>query len=101
MMATKGRPFTVRSSRDFEERLEIEEQRTTRLRAPVLEDLVDEALRMRWFPRIGFMRSESNRTAHLLRTGLEVALVYCREYPDDVDWHVRENDRTPKDGHRV
>jgi plasmid stabilization system protein ParE len=101
MMTTKDRPFTVRSRRDFEERLEVEEQRTTRPRAPVLEDLADEALRMCRFPRIGYMRPESNLRAYLLGTGLEVALGCCREYPEDVDWHVRENDHSPENGHRM
>jgi hypothetical protein len=36
----------------------------------------------------------------MLGTGLEVVLVYYRKYPEDVDWHRRENDRSPEEGHR-
>jgi hypothetical protein len=55
---------------------------------------------MRRFPGIGFMGSERDRRACLLGTGLEVVLVYYRKYPEDVGWLVRENDRSPEEGHR-
>ena len=42
-MATKGRPFTMRLRRDFEELLEMEARRSRRPKAQVLEDLADEA----------------------------------------------------------
>jgi hypothetical protein len=32
---------------------------------------------------------------------LEVALAYRREYPEEIDWHIRENDRTPEEWHRM
>jgi len=36
--------------------------------------------------------------AHPLTTRqLEVALAYRREYPEEIGWHVRENDRTPEE----
>ncbi len=131
-MTTKGRPFTMRLRRDFEELLEMEARRSRRSKAQVLEDLADEALRMRRFPGIGFMGPEHDRRAYLLGTGLEVweivelyqdygekgrklmlgahpidgrqlevALAYYREYPEDIDWHIRENDRTPEEWHRM
>ncbi len=131
-MATKGRPFTIRLRRDFEELLEMEAWRSRRPKAQVLENLADEALRMRRFPGIGFMGPESDRRAYLLGTGLEVweivglyrdygeegrelmleahpiderqlqlVLAYYREYPGEIDWHVRENDRSPEEWHRM
>jgi hypothetical protein len=100
MIATKGRPSAVRLRREFEERLEVEAQRTRRPRASVSEELGDEAVRMRRFPGIGFMGSERDRRACLLGTGLEVVLVYYRKYPEDVGWLVRENDRSAEEGHR-
>lgn len=30
---------------------------------------------------------------------LEVALAYHREYPEEIDWHIRENDRSPEEWH--
>ena len=131
-MATKGRPFTMRLRRDFEELLEMEARRSRRPKAQVLEDLADEALRMRRFPGIGFMGPEGDRRAYLLGTGLEVweivelfrdygeqgrklmleahpidewqlevVLAYYREYPEEIERHVRENDRTPEEWHRM
>ena len=32
---------------------------------------------------------------------LEAALAYHREYPEEIDWHIRENDRTPEEWHRM
>lgn len=32
---------------------------------------------------------------------LDVALAYHREYPEEIDWHIRENDRTPQEWHEV
>jgi uncharacterized protein (DUF433 family) len=32
---------------------------------------------------------------------LEVALAYHREYPEEIDWHVWENDRAPDEWHRM
>ena len=32
---------------------------------------------------------------------LEAALAYHREYPEEIDWHIRENDRTPQGWHEM
>jgi uncharacterized protein (DUF433 family) len=32
---------------------------------------------------------------------LRVALAYHREYPEEIDWHVRENARTPEEWHEI
>jgi hypothetical protein len=32
---------------------------------------------------------------------LEVALAYHREYPEEIGWHVRENDRTSEEWYRM
>lgn len=32
---------------------------------------------------------------------LEIALAYHREYPEEIGWHVRENDRTPEEWYRM
>ena len=32
---------------------------------------------------------------------LEVALAYHREYPEEIGWHVRENDRSPEEWYRM
>lgn len=32
---------------------------------------------------------------------LEVALAYHREHPEEIDWRVEENDRTPEEWHRL
>ncbi len=131
-MATKGKPFTMRLRRDFEELLEMEARRSRRSKAQVLEALADEALRMRRFPGIGFMGAEHDRRAYLQGTGLdvwevmelvrdygedrrelmfeahpiaerqlEVVLAYYREYPEEIDWHIEENSRSPEEWHRL
>lgn len=30
---------------------------------------------------------------------LDVALAYYREHPEEIDWHIRENARTPREWH--
>lgn len=32
---------------------------------------------------------------------LEAVLAYHREYPEEIEWHVRENDRTPEEWHEM
>lgn len=131
-MATKGKPFTMRLSRGFEELLEIEARRSRRSKARVLESLADEALRMRRFPGIGFRGPDHDRRAWVMGTGLdvwelielyndygeerrklmfeahpiterqlEVGLAYHREYPEEIDWHIEENSRSPEEWHRL
>ncbi len=131
-MAAKGKPFTMRLRRDFEELLEVEARRLRRSKAQVLEALADEALRMRRFPGIGFRGPDHDRRAYLQGTGLEVweimelardygeehrelmfeahpvterqlevVLAYYREYPEEIDWHIEENSRTPEEWHRL
>jgi uncharacterized protein (DUF433 family) len=113
---------------EVERRLEEEAERVRQPKTVMLEALVDEGLRMRRFPGIGFMGPEHDRRAYLLGTGLEVwevvelyrdygeeekglmleahpvterqlrvALAYHREYPEEIDRHVRENVRTPEE----
>ena len=127
-MATKGRPFTVRLRPEVERRLEEEARRARRPKAVMLEALADEALRMRRFPGIGFRGPEHDRRAWVIGTGLdvwemielykdggeeilenhpisrrqlEVVLAYHKEYPDEIDWHIEENSRTPEEWHRL
>jgi uncharacterized protein (DUF433 family) len=130
-VATKGRPFTVRLRPEVERRLEEEAGRARRPKTVLLEALADEGLRMRRFPGIGFTGPEHDRRAYLSGTGLEVwevvelyrdygeeidllleahpvterqlrvALAYRREYPEEIDRHVRENARTSEEWEEI
>lgn len=124
-MATwKGRPLSIRLGRDFEELLELEAERAGIPKTRMLERLAEEALRMRRFPGIVFRGPEHRRRASVVGTGMDVweilmlhgaegretllethpvterqldmALAYHREYPQEIDRFLEENDRPPE-----
>ena len=120
----KGRPLSIRLGRDFEELLELEAERAGIPKTRMLETLAEEALRMRRFPGIVFRGPEHRRRASIAGTGmdvweglmlheaegretllgahpvterqLDVALAYYREYPEEIDRFLEENNRPPE-----
>ncbi len=90
----------------------------------MLERLAEEALRMRRFPGMVFRGPENRRRASVVGTGmdvwevsmlheaegretlleahpiterqLDIALAYYREYPEEIDRFLEENDRPPE-----
>jgi uncharacterized protein (DUF433 family) len=124
MTTKKGRPLSIRLGRDFEESLELEAERAGIPKTRMLERLAEEALRMRRFPGIVFRGPEHRRRASVAGTGMDVwevvmlheaegretllgahpvtgrqldlALAYYREYPEDIDRFLEENNRPPE-----
>jgi uncharacterized protein (DUF433 family) len=124
MVTKKGRPLSIRLGRDFEELLELEAQRAGIPKTRMLERLAEEALRMRRFPGMVFRGPEHRRRASVVGTGmdvwevlmlheaegretllgahpltgrqLDVALAYYREYPEEIDRFLDENNRPPE-----
>lgn len=120
----KGRPLSIRLEKDFEELLELEAGRAGIPKTRMLERLADEALRMRRFPGLVFRGPEHRRRASVSGTGMDVwevvmlhdaegrellleahplterqldlALVYYREHPEEIDRILEENDRPPE-----
>ncbi len=127
----KGEPFTVRFSPATQQAIEAEARRTKRTRTAVVEELADEALRMRLFPGIAFHDEFPFRDAYLLGAGLEVwelcellqiypdhqtlvdafprleqkhidlALAYREAYRDEIDGAIAENNRPREDLRRL
>ena len=124
MAVKKGRPISIRLGRDFEESLELEAERAGIPKTRMLERLAEEALRMRRFPGVVFRGPEHRRRASVAGTGidvwevvmldeaegrktllethpvterqLDVALAYHREYPEEIDRFLEENNRPPE-----
>jgi uncharacterized protein (DUF433 family) len=112
----------MRLSRATDELVTREAQRTRRSKGAVVESLTEEALRTRRFPGIAFRGSDWARRPWIIGTALDVweivaasrsydspqemaartdlteaqirlALTYYREFPDEVDTAIAENDR--------
>lgn len=67
----KGRAISVRLSEPVELLVREEAERSGRSRSQVVEELADEAARLRLFPGIGF-RGPEPRRAYVLGSGLDV-----------------------------
>lgn len=119
----KSQPFSIRLSRATDLLVSEEMNRTGRSRSAVVEDLAEEAAKMRIFPGIGF-RGPEPRRAWVMGTGLDVweivemyqecegdvqllvedyeslseraiklALVYAERFPDEIEARLAANRR--------
>ena len=119
----KSQPFSIRLSRATDLLVSEEMNRTGRSRSAVVEDLAEEAAKMRIFPGIGF-RGPEPRRAWVMGTGLDVweivemyqecegdvqllvedyeslseraiklALVYAERCPDEIEERLAANRR--------
>jgi uncharacterized protein (DUF433 family) len=71
--AKKGEPFSVRLSGSTDAFVAAEARRTRRSKSSIVEELTEEAARMRRFPGIGFRtNSPGTRDAWVIGTGLDV-----------------------------
>jgi hypothetical protein len=70
--ATTTKPFTVRLAPSIEKWIEREAKRTKRSKGAVLNELAEEAIRMRCFRGIGFKDEFPRRRAWVMGTGLDV-----------------------------
>jgi len=71
----KGPPFSIRLSKPTETYVEAEARRTRRSKSAVVEDLTEEAARMRRYPGIEFIQAgDGTRRARLRGTGMYVWL---------------------------
>ena len=69
----KGAPFSIRLSKPTELYVENEARRTRRSKSAIVEDLTEEAARMRRFPGIGFREGgNGTRRAWVRGTGFDV-----------------------------
>jgi uncharacterized protein (DUF433 family) len=129
LVARKGRPFTIRLTPALEGWIVKEANRVKRHRSEVLEGLLDEAIRIRRFPGIGFRGPGHDRRACLVGTALDVweviaayqamgkarlleesdltartvdlAIAYYEQYPAEIDDFVAENQRTEEEWHAL
>lgn len=112
----------MRISKGLEALVEREAHRTGRSKGAVIEALAEEALRMRLFPGIAFRGTDWERRAWVIGTALDVwqiveahrdagfvermaqndsaserqiqlALDYYRQFPDEIDQAIAENQR--------
>lgn len=120
----KGQAISVRLSEPVELLVREEAERSGRSRSQVVEELADEAARLRLFPGIGF-RGPEPRRAYVLGSGLDVwqivelleeygderealladhpllndraltlACAYAQRFPDEVELHARRQRRS-------
>jgi len=123
----KGQPISVRLSEPVELLVREEAERTGRSRGQVVEELADEAARLRLYPGIAF-RGPEPRRAYVLGSGLDVwqivellkeygdehdallvdhpllderalalARAYAERFPDEIELHRRRKHRTPEE----
>lgn len=117
----KGEPFSIRLNETTERYVADEARRTGRSKSAVVQELAEEAARVRRFPGIGF-RGEAPRRAWLRGTALDIweiiqayqdlgsveamaagseltedqirlAVAYWQQYPDEIGQAVAENRR--------
>src|SRR5438034_480770 len=123
----KGQPISVRLSEPVELLVSEEAERTGRSRGQVVEELADEAARLRLYPGIAF-RGPEPRRAYVLGSGLDVwqivellkeygdehdallvdhpllderalalARAYAERFPDEIELHRRRQHRAPEE----
>jgi hypothetical protein len=120
----KGQAISVRLSEPVELLVREEAERTGRSRSQVVEELADEAARLRLYPGVGF-RGPEPRRAYVLGSGLDVwqivellaeygderrallddhpllderalalARAYAERFPDEIELHRRRQGRS-------
>jgi uncharacterized protein (DUF433 family) len=124
--ARKGAPFSVRFTLTTDRVVEAEARRTRRSKSAVVEQLTEEAVRMRRFPGIGFRGDDAARRPWVIGSGLDVweviemledfgsaerlveetqlterqvalASAYRASYADDIAEAIAENRRGPEE----
>lgn len=119
----KGEPFSVRFTLSTDRVVQEEARRTHRSKSAVVEQLADEAVRMRRFAGIGFRGEDANRCPWVIGSGLDIweivqmledfgsierlvretqlaerqvrlALAYQDAYPDEIADGIAQNRRT-------
>jgi uncharacterized protein (DUF433 family) len=122
----KGTPFSIRLSASTELLVEAEAKRTRRSKSQIVEQLTEEAARVRRFPGIGFRGDDVTRVPWVIGTGLDVweviemledfgsperlvrdthltaanvrlAVAYRDAYPDEIAEAVSANRRSPEE----
>lgn len=122
----KAAPFSMRLSPTTDELVTREARRTRRSKGAVVESLAEEALRTRRFPGLAFRGSDWDRRPWVIGTALDVweiaaafrsydspaemaagtdltetqvrlALAYRRDFPDEIDAAIADNDRSLED----
>lgn len=88
----KGQAISVRLSEPVELLVREEAERSGRSRSQVVEELADEAARLRLYPGIGF-RGPEPRRAYVLSSGLDVWQIVelLEEYGHDLDALVADH----------
>lgn len=74
-MATKERksePFSIRLSAATDRLVEAEAKRTRRSKGAIVEQLTEEAARVRRFPGVGFHGDDVSRVPWVIGTGLDI-----------------------------
>jgi len=116
----KSQPLSVRLAAPAYTFVKEEAERTRRAKGAVVEDLLEEAIRVRLFPGIGFKGQDPDRRAWVVGTGLDVsdvirmledfgsperlaaethleprhvrlAVAYHERFPDEIDRHLKSN----------
>jgi len=123
----KGEPFSVRFSKRTDAFMKAEAKRQKRSKSSLVEELVEESAKVRRFPGIAFRGEGPHREPWIVGTGLDVwelceilehfgsveevvdaydgvderacrlALAYRREYPEEINEAIAENNRTPEE----
>jgi hypothetical protein len=126
----KGTPFSIRLSAPTERLVEAEAKRTRRSKSQIVEQLTEEAARVRRFPGIGFHGDDVTRVPWLIGTSLDVweicemledfgglerlvrethlsasqvrlAVAYRDAYPEEIADAIAQNRRSPQDWHSL
>jgi len=92
----KTQPFTVRLEPGLEDRIARLAKLAKRSKGSILEELADEAERMRRYPGLGFRGPEGARRAWIVGTSLDVWQVIeaFSDFGRDVERMVAETDLT-------
>lgn len=127
----KAKPFTLRLTTQTDHWVAQEARRTRRSKGAIVENLAEEAARMRRFPGIGFRGPDYDRQAWVMSTAFDVweviqafqdcdrsirkmlevgdlseaeirlALAYYEEYPEEIDSAIADNNLSQEELHRL
>lgn len=132
-MSTKERksePFSIRLSAATDRLVEAEARRTRRSKGAIVEQLTEEAARVRRFPGVGFHGDDVSRVPWVIGTGLDIweiiemledfgsekklvrethltaagvrlAVAYRDEYPEEIAEAVAANRRPVEEWHSL